>query len=94
MLHGGRRYSCTNQPDIHPRYLQPGAPLLVETYEILNASVVGFFDIIRKVACRQFVHFAVIVQAVTAHACSLTWIRTIAVCQIAAFFTFHIDSSF
>jgi len=54
----------------------------VESYESADGSVVGFFDLWRKVAGGQFFVCPVISYALTAFTLEVAWVRAWAVCYI------------
>jgi len=78
MSMGGTGYSLPPRPSI-----------LQQRDKILDAAVIGFFNVIRKIAGRDFAHASVIEQAIAAYALSAARIGTIAAARVSVFFAVH-----
>lgn len=68
----------------------PCSPFLIDINKILNASIVCFFNIIRKIAGWQFMQAAMIMKAITTHSFLFAGIGTGAITGVTILFTLHI----
>jgi uncharacterized membrane protein len=71
------------------RSLPGRATFLNQADIILNAPVIGFFNVIREITGRQFTHASVIAHAIAAKTFSAARVGTIAAVFISVCFTVH-----
>jgi hypothetical protein len=81
--------NCLRKKSFEHLSLPPGPSFLQQRDKIFDATVIGFFNVIRKITGRDFAHASVIVQAIATNALSAARIGAIAAVRVTVFFAVH-----